>query len=82
MGLEEIKNQVKRAEVDSGRQIGSVNLIAVSKVQPLQKVENTLIKGHRVFGEIVLSNTLMSVVCHRGHLNLLILSKFFLIQII
>ena len=51
MGLEEIKNQVKRAEVDSGRQIGSVNLIAVSKVQPLQKVENTLIKGHRVFGE-------------------------------
>ena len=51
MGLEEIKNQVKRAEVDSGRQIGSVNLIAVSKVQPLQKVENTLINGHRIFGE-------------------------------
>ena len=51
MGLEEIKNQIKRAEMQSGRQIGSVNLIAVSKLQPLQKVENTLIEGHRVFGE-------------------------------
>ena len=51
MSLKQIKDQIKRAEKDSGRTIGSVNLIAVSKVQPLQKVENTLIEGHRVFGE-------------------------------
>jgi PLP dependent protein len=51
MSLKQIKDQIKRAETDSGRTIGSVNLIAVSKVQPLQKVENALIEGHRVFGE-------------------------------
>ena len=51
MGLAEIKNQIKRAETESGRQLGSVNLIAVSKVQPLEKVEKVLIEGHRVFGE-------------------------------
>jgi hypothetical protein len=49
MSLKQIKDQIKRAETDSGRTIGSVNLIAVSKVQPLQKVENTLNEGHRVF---------------------------------
>ena len=51
MGLEDIKEQINRAEIESGRDIGSVNLIAVSKVQPLQKVESTLTLGHRVFGE-------------------------------
>jgi pyridoxal phosphate enzyme (YggS family) len=51
LSLEEITKQIQRAETEGGRQPGSVNLIAVSKVQPLEKVEKTLIKGHRVFGE-------------------------------
>ena len=51
MGLEKIKEQINRAEIESGRYTGSVNLIAVSKVQPLDKVENILTMGHRVFGE-------------------------------
>ena len=51
MSLEEITKQIRRAETEGGRQPGSVSLIAVSKVQPLEKVEKTLIKGHRVFGE-------------------------------
>ena len=51
MSIEDIKDQIKNAELDSNRSIGSVNLIAVSKLQPLQKVENVLQKGHRIFGE-------------------------------
>ena len=51
MGLKKIKEQINRAEIESGRHTGSVNLIAVSKVQPLDKVENILTMGHRVFGE-------------------------------
>src|SRR5690606_1190058 len=40
-----------RAEADAGRPAGSVTLIAVSKVQPLDRVEAVLAEGHRVFGE-------------------------------
>ena len=51
MGLEEIKSRIKKAELNGRRVIGSVNLIAVSKVQPLEKVEKILLAGQRVFGE-------------------------------
>ncbi len=51
MSLAEIKKQIKKAEVDSSVSIGSVKLIAVSKVQPNEKVEAVLEQGHRVFGE-------------------------------
>ncbi|EPX79586.1 YggS family pyridoxal phosphate-dependent enzyme [Salipiger mucosus] len=51
MGLSEIRERVAKAERDAGRAEGSVNLIAVSKVQPLARVEAVLQQGHRLFGE-------------------------------
>jgi len=49
MGLAAIMERVRAAEALAGR--GSVTLIAVSKVQPLERVEAVLAEGHRVFGE-------------------------------
>jgi pyridoxal phosphate enzyme (YggS family) len=47
MALADILARVRAAE----RKAGSVTLIAVSKVQPLARVEAVLAEGHRVFGE-------------------------------
>ncbi|MBT9247174.1 YggS family pyridoxal phosphate-dependent enzyme [Gemmobacter fulvus] len=51
MGLAEIKARVAAAEQAAGRAAGAVTLIAVSKVQPLARVEAALEAGQRVFGE-------------------------------
>lgn len=51
MGLEEITARMRAAEAGAGRVPGSVRLIAVSKVQPAERVEAVLSQGHRVFGE-------------------------------
>lgn len=51
MGLSEITARLRAAEDRAGRAPGSVRLIAVSKVQPLDRVEAVLAEGHRVFGE-------------------------------
>lgn len=51
MGLAEINAKLRAAEAATGRAAGSVTLIAVSKVQPLDRVEAVLHQGHRVFGE-------------------------------
>lgn len=51
MGLQEISAKVAKAENDAGRAPGSVELIAVSKVQPNARVAEVLGQGHRVFGE-------------------------------
>ena len=51
MSLAEIKNSIHQAEVNSSNAIGSVKLIAVSKVQPNDKIQSVLEEGHRVFGE-------------------------------
>lgn len=51
MGLSEITARLRAAEDRAGRAPGSVRLIAVSKVQPLERVEAVLAEGHRVFGE-------------------------------
>ena len=51
MGLAEINAKIRAAESLAGRPAGSVTLIAVSKVQPLDRVEAVLEQGHRVFGE-------------------------------
>jgi len=51
MGLNEITDRIAKAEAEAGRAPGSVRLIAVSKVQPLERVEAVLEEGHRVFGE-------------------------------
>ena len=51
MGLTEITARVRAAEAAAGRKPGEVALIAVSKVQPLERVVAVLEQGHRVFGE-------------------------------
>jgi len=51
MPLAEISERIKAAEVRADRPAGSVNLIAVSKVQPLARVAAVLDQGHRLFGE-------------------------------
>ena len=51
MALAEIQGAVAKAERKAGRTPGSVRLIAVSKVQPLERVEAVLEQGHRLFGE-------------------------------
>ncbi len=51
MGLSEITERMRAAEAAAGRKAGSVQLIAVSKLQPLDRVEAVLTTGHRIFGE-------------------------------
>jgi len=51
MSLSEIKSRITAAETAAGRVAGSVELIAVSKVQPNARVEAVLQDGHRTFGE-------------------------------
>ncbi len=51
MSLKEIKSQIRQAEIEFSRVVGSINLIAVSKVQPNNRIEAVLDQGHRIFGE-------------------------------
>ena len=51
MSLAEITARLRKAEADAGREEGSTQLIAVSKVQPNERVEAVLQEGHRLFGE-------------------------------
>ncbi|MEP5633199.1 MAG: YggS family pyridoxal phosphate-dependent enzyme [Tateyamaria sp.] len=51
MSLTEITQQIASAEANAGRTPGSVKLIAVSKVQPNERVDTVLAEGHRLFGE-------------------------------
>ena len=51
MSLSVINSRIEQAENAAGRAIGSTQLIAVSKVQPNERVSNVLEQGHKVFGE-------------------------------
>lgn len=51
MGLKEIETRIAAACAAAGRDPAAVGLIAVSKVQPLERIESVLNQGHRVFGE-------------------------------
>lgn len=51
MGLNDIQTRIAAACAEAGRAVDEVALIAVSKVQPLERVEATLEEGHRLFGE-------------------------------
>ena len=50
-GLTDIRDRLRIAAEKAGRDMTSIKLIAVSKVQPLERVEAVLEEGHRVFGE-------------------------------
>lgn len=51
MGLAEIRARIAQAEAAAGRPAGCVTLIAVSKTQPADRVDDVLGQGQRVFGE-------------------------------
>ena len=51
MPLQDIKDRMRAEEARLGRPEGSTRLIAVSKVQPLERVAAVLDQGHRLFGE-------------------------------
>ena len=51
MTLSVIHRKIEQAENSAGRVIGSTQLIAVSKVQPNERVLNVLEQGHKIFGE-------------------------------
>lgn len=51
MSLAEITARLRKAEVAAGRPEGATQLIAVSKVQPNERVEAVLEEGHRLYGE-------------------------------
>ena len=51
MSLSKIKNRVRQTEEHFSKTIGSTKIIAVSKVQPNERVKAVLESGHRVFGE-------------------------------
>jgi len=51
MSLNSIKTQIEHAEEKFDRTIGSTQLLAVSKVQPNERVLNVLEQGHTIVGE-------------------------------
>ncbi|SFB13575.1 hypothetical protein SAMN05421688_3192 [Poseidonocella pacifica] len=51
MSLDSVRESISEEERAAGRAAGSVTLIAVSKVQPVERVVATLQQGHRVYGE-------------------------------
>ncbi|WP_108485256.1 YggS family pyridoxal phosphate-dependent enzyme [Oceaniglobus ichthyenteri] len=51
MTLSDITARIDHAEKQADRTPGSTRLIAVSKMQPLERVEAVLDQGHRCFGE-------------------------------
>ncbi|MCL3881973.1 YggS family pyridoxal phosphate-dependent enzyme [Marivita sp. GX14005] len=51
MGLTDIRSRIAAAARDAGRASEDITLIAVSKVQPNERVDAVLREGHRSFGE-------------------------------
>ena len=51
MPIEDIRERIARAESDAGRRIGATRIVAVSKLQPRERIEAALKRGHRLFGE-------------------------------
>ena len=51
MSLDDVRARIAAACDKAGRAPDSVTLVAVSKVQPLDRIEAVLEAGHRVFGE-------------------------------
>lgn len=51
MSLQEIRSRIEKACTEAGRDPAGVTLIAVSKMQPEERVRAVLDEGQRVFGE-------------------------------
>jgi pyridoxal phosphate enzyme (YggS family) len=50
-GLPEVRRRIEAAARAAGRDAAGVTLVAVSKVQPAERIGAVLDQGHRVFGE-------------------------------
>ncbi len=51
MSLAEVQHRIAAAEDEAGRARGSARLLAVAKLQPLERIRDALSQGHREFGE-------------------------------
>lgn len=51
LGLSDIRTRIETACKDADRDPATVTLVAISKIQPLERVEAVLEQGQRVFGE-------------------------------
>lgn len=51
MALNDVLERIQAEEARIGREVGSTRLIAVSKLQPLDRIKAALDAGHRLFGE-------------------------------
>lgn len=51
LGLTDIRTRIEKACKEADRDPSDVTLVAISKVQPLERVEAVLAEGQRVFGE-------------------------------
>ena len=51
MSIQEIKTRINNAAAEAGRSADDISLIAVSKVQPIDRVQAVLETGHKTFGE-------------------------------
>ena len=51
MAIGKILERMRAEEARGGRMRGSVRLVAVSKMQPIRRIEEALDQGHRTFGE-------------------------------
>ena len=51
MSLPDILARVHAAEAEAGKEPGSTSLIAVSKLQPEERIVQVLDQGHLIFGE-------------------------------
>ena len=51
MSLQDVNSRIEAALAASGRKAGSAKLVAVSKVQPLDRITAVLDQGQRLFGE-------------------------------
>ena len=49
--LARVRDEIAAAAAESGREVAAVTLVAVAKLQPIERVEAALAAGHRVFGE-------------------------------
>lgn len=58
MSITAIQDRIAKAVQKAGRDPATVHLIAVSKVQPLDRVVAVLDQGHRLFGENYVQETL------------------------
>ena len=51
MSLDKILSKVEKAAKKAGRNKDDVKVIAISKVQPIERIKRVLNQGHRIFGE-------------------------------